>query len=77
MAKEKPQNEGVEELENGFNAKEMIATNAAAKTVIKYNDRVKMEVQQDTKYYKKGDIIAPHRVMAEQLAKDGIAKEVK
>lgn len=44
---------------------------------IKLNDRVKLEVVKKTEFYKLGQIIEPHRVFAEQLIKDGIAKEVK
>jgi hypothetical protein len=61
----------------GMDAKEMIERNSKEERKIKYNDRVKLEILEDTKYYKKGQIIEPHRVMAEQLIKQKTAKEVK
>lgn len=60
-----------------MNSEEMIETNAKNGTVIKYGDRVKLEVVKDTTFYKKGQIINPHKVMGEQLVKDGICKEAK
>lgn len=48
------------------------------KTKIRYNDRVKLEITSDeAKHYRKGQIINPHPIMAEQLIKQGIAKQVK
>lgn len=66
-----------EELANGFDAKAMLAENGAKKTVIRYADRVKLEIIKDTRHYKAGQIITPHRVMGEALVKQEIAKEVK
>lgn len=66
-----------EELANGFDAKAMIAENAAAKTVIRYADRKKLKIVQATRHYTEGQIINPHVVMAEALIKQGIAEEVK
>jgi hypothetical protein len=74
MAKE----ETTEEKEfDGMDSKEMIDTNAKKQTKIRYNDRVDLEIISDkTKHYKKGQLISPHRVMAEQLVKDKIAKAI-
>jgi hypothetical protein len=66
-----------QELPNGFDAQEMIAENAEKRTVISYADRVKLEIVQDTRHYKVGQIINPHVVMGEALVKQGIAKKVK
>ena len=75
MAKQKEENQ--EELANGFDAKEMLTENGKKGTVIRYADRVKLEILNDTRYYKAGQIITPHKVMGEALVKQGIAKEVK
>lgn len=71
MAKE------TEEKEGSFSSKEMLTENAAKKTVIRYADRVQLEIVKATRHYKFGDKIAPHKVMAEALIKQGIAKEAK
>lgn len=60
----------------GMDAKAMIAENSEKRTKIRYADRLECEVIRDTKYLKKGKIINPHPVMAEQLIKDGIVKKV-
>lgn len=69
--------EQTEELANSFDAKAMLAENGAKKTVIRYADRVKLEIVTDTRHYKVGQIITPHKVMGEALVSQGIAKEVK
>lgn len=71
--------QGAEETpENtGMDAKAMIDRNAKAGTKFRYNDRVKVQIVKATKYYKKGDVIEPHKLMAEQLIAEGTAKEVK
>ena len=66
-----------EELANGFDAKAMIAENAAKKTVIRYADRIKLKIVTPTRHYAEGQIINPHKVMGEALIKQGIAEEVK
>lgn len=63
-----------EELSNGFNAKAMLLENGKKKTIIRYADRVKLKVTQATRHYKEGQIITPHKVMAEALVKQGIAE---
>jgi len=65
-----------EELK-GMDAKGMITDAVKDKKVIKYNDRKKVEILENTRFYKKGQIIEPHSLMANQLIKDKIAKEVK
>ena len=60
-----------------FSSKAMLLENAEKKTVIRYSDRLKVEIVKATKHYKVGQQIAPHKVKAEALIKAGIAKEVK
>ena len=66
-----------ETTEKTMNAKAMLKENARKKTVIKYGERVKLKVVAKTKFYNVGQIITPHKVMGEQLVKDGIAEVVK
>ena len=66
-----------EKEKSTMDSKEMIDRNAENGTVIRYGDRVKLEVIKDTRFYRKGQLINPHKVMAEQLVKDGICKEPK
>lgn len=61
----------------GMKAKEMLKQAADEKRKINYRDRIELEVIEDTKFYRKGQKITPHRVMGEQLIKEKIAKEVK
>lgn len=65
------------DLANGFDAKAMLTENGEKGTIIRYNDRVKLVINQDTRHYKEGQIITPHKVMGEALVKQGIAKEYK
>lgn len=58
-----------------MDAKAMIAEHAKKGTKIKYNDRKRVEVVVDTDYMKKGDILTPHRIMADQMIKDGLVKD--
>lgn len=75
MAEKEAKTEG-ESTELGMNSKAMIEENAKNKTVIRYGDRVPCEIIVDTRHYKKGQLIEPHKVMADQLIKDKIAKKV-
>lgn len=59
-----------------FSSKEMLTSNADAKTKIRYTDRLKVEILHDTQFYKAGQIINPHKVKGEALVKQGIAKKV-
>lgn len=73
----KPENEATETVEStGLNGKEMLEKAVKEKRVIKYNDRMKVEILKDTKYYKKGETIEPHVLVAEQLIKEKTAKAV-
>lgn len=74
-----------------FDAKAMLADQMTKKTtikdengvdievgaIIKYGDRKKVEIVKETKHYKVGQIITPHKIMGEALIKQGIAKEAK
>ena len=75
MAEPKEKNEGATLAK--FSSKAMLLENGEKGTVIKYNDRLKVEVIKETKHYKVGMILNPHKVKGEALIKQGIAKEVK
>jgi hypothetical protein len=60
-----------------FSAKAMLLENAKKGTKIKYNDRKKVEIVKATNHYKIGMIVTPHRIKADALISQGIAKEVK
>lgn len=47
------------------------------RTVIKYRERVELEVVKDTKHYKKRQKIAPHKLVADELVNLGVAKPIK
>ena len=60
-----------------FDSKAMLLENAEKGTVIRYGDRLKVEIVKATKHYKLGLVINPHKVKGEALVKAGIAKKVK
>lgn len=60
-----------------MDSKAMLKEHGEKGTKIKYRDRIELEIIENTKFYKKGDKIFPHRIMGLQLIKDGIAKKVK
>lgn len=60
-----------------FDAKGMLEKHTQAKTKIKYGERKEVEIIADTKYYKKGQVIRPHLIVADRLIEQKIAKEVK
>ncbi|HWZ03030.1 MAG TPA: hypothetical protein VNX40_05415 [Mucilaginibacter sp.] len=60
-----------------FDSKAMIEEHAAAGTKIKYNERKEVEIVKETAHYKVGQKVKPHKIMADALVKQGIAKEVK
>lgn len=60
-----------------MDSKNMLKNAANNGTKIKYTDRVKLEILKDTKYYKKGQIVSPHKVVADELVKKKVAKKVK
>lgn len=72
MAKKETSTEDL--LPNGFDSKAMLAENGKKKTVIRYADRVTLKILADTRHYKEGQIITPHKVMGEALVKQGIAE---
>lgn len=58
-----------------FDSKKMIAEHAEKETKINYNDRMTVEILESTKYYKKGDIISPHKIKGQALIDQKIAKK--
>ena len=64
------------ETEKVIDTKVVLKTAAEEKRVIKFTDRVKLKVIKKTKHYKLGQEINPHRVFAEELIKNKIAKAV-
>lgn len=60
-----------------FDAKAMIAEHAAKGTKVKYAERLPVEIVAETKHYKVGDKINPHKIMGQALIDQGIAKAVK
>lgn len=59
-----------------FDSKAMLTQNAEKGTKIKYTDRLKVEIITDTKYYRKGQVIEPHKVKGQALIDQKIAKKV-
>ena len=57
-------------------SKAMLKKAAQEKRKVKYGERMTIEIIKETKHYKKGQIIAPHTVWAEELIKEKIAKKV-
>ena len=62
---------------SGMDAKAMLKEHGEKGTKIKYKSRMTCKIVKKTKFYKLGQIIHPHPVMAGQLIKEGIAEEVK
>ncbi len=60
-----------------FSSKAMLLENAKKETVITYSDRLKVEIIKETKHYKLGQIINPHKIKGLALIEAKIAKEVK
>ena len=58
-----------------FDSKKMIAEHAEKGTIIDYAERLSVEILEDTKYYKKGDIISPHKIKGQALIDQKIAKK--
>lgn len=65
------------ELANGFDSKAMLTENGKKGTIVRYADRVKLQITKATRHYREGQIITPHKVMGEALVKQGIAKAYK
>ena len=60
-----------------FSSKAMLLENAKAGTKIKYADRLMVEIIKDTRHYRVGMKVSPHKVKGLALISQGIAKEVK
>lgn len=60
-----------------FSSKEVGKAAGKAERKIRMNDRMNLEITQDSGHYKKGQLISPHRVYGEAMVNSGIAKEVK
>lgn len=60
-----------------FDSKAMIDRHAKAETVITYSDRKTVEIIKSTEFYTAGQVINPHKIMADELILQGIAKEAK
>ena len=60
-----------------FSSRKMLLENAEKGTKIFYSDRLKVEIVKETKHYKVGMVLSPHKIKGEALIKQGIAKEYK
>lgn len=60
-----------------FDSKKMLLENGEKGTKIRYTDRMQVEIIKNTKHYNIGDVQNPHKVKAEALIAQGIAKEYK
>jgi len=58
-----------------FDSKKMIAEHAEKGTIIDYAERLTVEILEDTRYYKKGDIISPHKIKGQALIDQKLAKK--
>ncbi len=56
--------------------KEHLKQLATDKVKIRFRDRIKCEILKDTQFYKKGQIINPHKVTGEKLIAEKIAKKI-
>jgi len=64
------------DAELGINSKEMVLEHGQKKTKIFYTERLEIEVIKDMRYHNVGDILTPHKVVAEEYIKKGFAKRV-
>lgn len=53
----------------------MLKKNADVGTKIRYTDRLKVEILHDTRFYRKGQVVNPHKVKGQALIDQGIAKK--
>ena len=60
-----------------YSSKAMLLENAEKGTKIKYADRLNVEIIKETKHYKVGTKVSPHKIKALALINSGIAKELK
>lgn len=58
-----------------YSSKSMIKEHGAKGTKVKYTDRLAVEILEDTQFYRKGQVIKPHKVKGEELVRLGIAKK--
>ena len=58
-----------------LDAKKLLKEHGEKGTKIKYRDRVELEIVKETKHYKVGQRIRPHKVLGDQLLKDKVAKK--
>lgn len=69
---------GAEQNENPeaqFDAKKMLEENGKKETKVKYNERMAVEIVKEGRFYKKGQVVNPHKVKALALIEQGIAKK--
>lgn len=64
------------ETKKAFSSKVMLNKANENKTVIRYGERVPLEIVEDTKHYRKGMRIEPHKLVADELIANKIAKKV-
>ena len=55
--------------------KDFLKEQAEKGTKIKLRDRIKCVIVKETKHYKKGQVITPHKIFGEKLIKEKIAKK--
>ena len=72
MTKEKNQST---EIGTAIDAKEVLKEQVGNKVVL--SERMSLEIIKDSKFYKVGQLINPHRVIGEDLVKNKIAIELK
>ena len=58
-----------------FSSKKMLTDNADKGTKIRYTDRMAVEIIKDTDFYKKGQLINPHKVKGQTLIDQKIGKK--
>lgn len=58
-----------------FDSKKMIAEHAEKGTIIDYAERMTVEIVENTKFYRKGDIVSPHKIKGQALIDQKIAKK--
>lgn len=63
--------------ELGLDSRAMLAKANKDKKVIKFRDRVKLEILKDTRFYRKGQVINPHPLVGDELIEAKIAKKIK
>jgi hypothetical protein len=59
-----------------MDAKGLIAEHSEKRTKIKYQERMDIEIIKPMRFYKVGQKVSPHKIMAQKLIDDGFAKKV-